>query len=39
MAKALACVESPEYQVAAFCRDGGGTVEIVIVEGVDATTA
>ena len=40
MAQAVACFESPEYQAAAaFRRNGGGTVEIAIVEGVDATTA
>jgi len=40
MAKAVACFESPEYQAAAaFRRNGGGVVEIAIVEGVDAITA
>lgn len=30
--------ESPEYQAAAFRRDGGGTVEGAVVEDVEATT-
>ena len=39
MEQAVACFESPEYQdAAAFRRNGGGTVENVIVEGGDATT-
>ena len=34
----VACFQSPEYQEAAvFRRAGGGVVENVIVEGVDAT--
>ena len=34
----VACFESPEYQeAAAFRRNGGGTVENVIVEGGEAT--
>ena len=34
----VACFESPEYQEAsAFRRNGGGIVELVIVEGGDAT--
>ena len=34
----VACFESPEYQeAAAFRRNGGGTVEIVMVEGGEAT--
>ncbi len=34
----VACFQSPEYQEAAgFRRKGGGVVENVIVEGVDAT--
>ena len=40
MAQAVACFESPEYQAAAaFRRTGGGTVEIAIVEGVEAPMA
>jgi uncharacterized protein (DUF1330 family) len=36
--QAVACFESPEYQEASvFRRTGGGIVENVIVEGVDAT--
>jgi uncharacterized protein (DUF1330 family) len=36
--QAVACFESPEYQDAsAFRRNGGGTVENVIVEGGEAT--
>ena len=36
--QAVACFESPEYQeAAAFRRNGGGTVENVIVEGGEAT--
>jgi len=36
--QAVACFESPEYQDAsAFRRNGGGIVELVIVEGGDAT--
>jgi uncharacterized protein (DUF1330 family) len=36
--QAAACFESPEYQeAAAFRRAGGGVVENVIVEGVEAT--
>ena len=36
--RAVACFESPEYQDAAeFRRNGGGTVENVIVEGGEAT--
>ena len=36
--QAVACFESPEYQeAAAFRRAGGGVVENVIVEGLDAT--
>ncbi len=36
--QAAACFESPEYQEAStFRRNGGGTVENVIVEGGDAT--
>ena len=36
--QAVACFESPEYQEASiFRRNGGGTVENVIVEGGDAT--
>ena len=36
--QAVACFESPEYQAAAaFRRDGGGTVELAIVESDDAT--
>ncbi len=36
--QAVACFESPEYQEAsAFRRNGGGTVENVIVEGGEAT--
>lgn len=36
--QALACHESPEYQEAAAFRKGGaGEVELVIVEGGDAT--
>ncbi len=39
MAQAVACFESAEYQAAAaFRRNGGGTVEITIVDGVDRTT-
>ena len=35
----VACFESPEYQeAAAFRRPDGGIVELVIVEGGDATT-
>jgi len=35
--QAVACFESPEYQEAAvFRRTGGGVVENVIVEGVEA---
>lgn len=34
----VACFESPEYQeAAAFRRNGGGIVEIVMVDGGDAT--
>ena len=34
----VACFESPEYQEASiFRRSGGGIVELVIVEGGDAT--
>ena len=34
----VACFESPEYQeAAAFRRNGGGTVENVVVDGGDAT--
>lgn len=37
-AQAVACFESPEYQEAArFRRQGAGEVELVIVEGGDAT--
>jgi len=37
MEQAVACFESPEYQdAAAFRRNGGGTVENVIVEGGEA---
>jgi uncharacterized protein (DUF1330 family) len=32
---ALACYESPEYQAAKAKREGAGTAEIVIVEGVE----
>lgn len=36
---AVACHDSPEYQEAAAHRkDGGGVVELVIVESGDATT-
>jgi uncharacterized protein (DUF1330 family) len=36
--QALACHESPEYQEAsAFRKDGAGEVELVIVEGGEAT--
>lgn len=36
--QALACHRSPEYQqAAAFRADGAGEVELVIVEGGDAT--
>lgn len=36
--QALACQRSPEYQeAAAFRRNGAGEVELVIVEGGDAT--
>ncbi len=36
--QAAACYHSPEYQAAAqFRRDGGGEVELVVVEGGDAT--
>ena len=36
--QAVACFQSPEYQEASvFRRAGGGVVENVIVEGVDAT--
>ena len=35
----VACFESPEYQEAsAFRRNGGGIVELVMVESGDATT-
>jgi uncharacterized protein (DUF1330 family) len=38
MAQAIACHDSPEYQAAAaFRRGGAGEVELVIVEGGDAT--
>jgi uncharacterized protein (DUF1330 family) len=38
LAAAKACFDSQEYQDAAeFRRDGGGVVELVIVEGGDAT--
>lgn len=38
MEQAVACFESPEYQeAAAFRKPGGGIVEIVIVDGGDAT--
>jgi len=34
----VACFESPEYQeAAAFRRHGGGIVELVVVDGGDAT--
>jgi uncharacterized protein (DUF1330 family) len=37
--QAVACFESPEYQeAAAFRRAGGGIVQNVIVEGLEATT-
>ena len=37
--KAVACQQSPEYQQAsAFRKNGAGEVELVIVEGGDATT-
>ena len=36
--QAVACRRSPEYQeAAAFRKDGAGEVELVIVEGGDAT--
>jgi uncharacterized protein (DUF1330 family) len=36
--KAVACHDSPEYtEASAFRRDGGGEVELVIVEGGEAT--
>jgi uncharacterized protein (DUF1330 family) len=36
--QAVACHDSPEYQeAAAFRKRGGGEVELVIVEGGDAT--
>ena len=36
--QAVACYHSPEYQAAAAFRKGGaGEVELVIVEGGDAT--
>ena len=36
--QAVACQQSPEYQeAAAFRKNGGGEVELVIVEGGDAT--
>ena len=36
--QAVSCFESPEYQEAsAFRRNGGGTVELAIVEGGEAT--
>ncbi|HEX6267029.1 MAG TPA: DUF1330 domain-containing protein [Burkholderiales bacterium] len=36
--QAVACHDSPEYrEAAAFRRSGAGEVELVIVEGVDAT--
>ena len=39
MAQAVACFESREYQdAAAFRKSGGGIVELVLVEGGDATT-
>ncbi|MEM6761278.1 MAG: DUF1330 domain-containing protein [Pseudomonadota bacterium] len=38
LAAAVACHESPEYQAAAAHRqDGGGVVELVILEAGDAT--
>jgi len=37
MERAVACFEDREYQAAAaFRRNGGGVVEIVMVEGVEA---
>ena len=37
--RGVACFESPEYQEAsAFRRNGGGIVELVMVEGGDPTT-
>lgn len=33
--QAVACFESPEYQAASVFREAGGTVETVIVEGVE----
>ena len=39
MEQAVACFESREYQdAAAFRKSGGGIVELVLVEGGDATT-
>ena len=35
--QALACYESPEYQAAIKFRDRGCTVDVVIIEGYDAT--
>jgi len=36
--QAVACHDSPEYrEAAAFRRSGAGEVELVIVEGADAT--
>lgn len=38
LAEGVACFESPEYQeAAAFRRNGGGVVELVMVESGDAT--
>ena len=35
--QAVTCFESPEYQEASVFRRAGGVVELVIVEGSDAT--
>ena len=35
--QAVTCFESPEYQEASVFRRAGGVVEIVVVEGSDAT--
>ena len=37
MAQALACYQSPEYQLAKAHRDGACEAEIVIVEGMPPT--
>lgn len=33
--KALECYHSPEYQHAKSCRDGGATVDLIVIEGYD----